>query len=323
MPHAIRFDKTGGPDVLQWVEVEPAQPSAGEVRVKHTAISVNFIDINHRKGQYPLKLPSGLGLAGVGTVDALGDGVTDFKKGDRIGYTSGPIGAYADFNIVKASQAVKILDDIDDKTAAALMMRGLTAWYLLHKTYEVKKGDVIVVHAAAGGVGQILCRWGKKIGATVIALVGSDDKMKTAKEAGADHVLISREPFADKIKELTGGKGAQIVYDSVGKETFEQSLKSLRPRGMLALFGTASGMVPPFDLKALAEGGSLYLTRPSLTHYVSTKEDLQEGADALWQAVRDGIALPQITNEFALKDAAKAHETLESRKTTGAMVLLP
>ena len=323
MPHAIRFDKTGGPDVLQWVEHDAPPPQAGEVRVRHTAISVNFIDIVQRKGQYPLPLPSGLGLSAAGIVEAIGDGVTDFKAGDRLAYTSGPLGAYAEIHTVKAAQAVKIPHDIDDRTVAAVMLRGLTAWYLLHKTYVVQQGDTIVVHAAAGGVGQILCRWGRSLGAQVVGLVGSADKTETAKQAGADHVLISTEPFADKVKALTGGQGAPVVYDSVGKDTFDQSLASLRPRGVLALFGNASGPVPPLDLGRLAAGGSLFVTRPSLTNYVSSKADLQEGADALWRAVRDGIALPQIGQEYALADAAKAHAALEGRQTTGALILIP
>jgi NADPH2:quinone reductase len=323
MTHAIRFYETGAPDVLKWEEIDVPKPQTGEVTIRQTAVGVNFIDTNQRKGAYPVKLPSGLGLVAAGVIEDIGAEAGAFKKGDRVAYATGPLGAYAEVRNFPVQHLVKLPDDIDDKTAAALMMRGLTAWYLLFRTYKVQKGDTIVVHAAAGGVGQNMARWAKHVGATVIGLVGSKDKVDIAKQAGCDHVLISRDPFADKVRDLTGGRGAAAVYDSVGKDTFMQSLDSLKPLGTLAAFGTASGPIPQIDPKILADKGSLFLTRPSLKDYVAERSELETGAKAMFEAIRQGILKPDIQKEFKLEDAANAHEALEGRKLTGTIVLLP
>lgn len=318
--NGFRFHETGGPDVLRWETIALPEPHDGEIRLRHTAISVNFIDTNQRKGAYPVKLPSGLGLAGVGVAETAGGG---FQAGDRVGYATGPLGAYQERRNVETRRLVRLPDDITDQDAAALMMRGLTAWYLIHKTYAVKPGDAIVVHAAAGGVGQIAARWAKAKGAFVIGLVGSEAKTAIAKQAGCDNVLISREPFATNVRALTGGKGVAAVYDSVGKDTFMESLDCLAVRGVMAAYGTASGPIPMIDPKILADKGGLFLTRPSLIHYVNESQDLEEGADAMFAAVRDGIILPNIQKILPLKDAAEAHRMLEARETTGALVLIP
>lgn len=322
-PKAMRVYKSGGPDVLQWEDFDPGAPAAGQVRVRHTAIGVNFIDIYHRSGLYPLPFPHGIGLEAAGTVEAVGPGVKSPRLGDRVAYASGPAGAYAEFNLVPADRLVILPDDIDDRTAAALMLKGLTAWYLLHKTFAVKKGQTILVHAAAGGVGQMLSRWGKAMGAKVIGTVGHQDKVDIAREAGCDHVLISRQDFVKDVREITGGVGVEVVYDGIGKDTFMASLDCLKPRGLMASYGSASGPVPTFEPGILSAKGSLFLTRPSLMHYTATRAELEEGAGALFDAVRKKIARAAITATFALKDAAEAQRQLESRKTTGAVLLIP
>ncbi len=320
---AMRVNKSGGPDVLQWQDFDPGAPAAGQVRVRHTAVGVNFIDIYHRTGLYPLPFPHGLGLEAAGIVEAVGPGVKSPRVGERVAYANGPPGAYAEFNLVMADRLVILPDDIDDKAAAALMLKGLTAWYLLHKTFAVKKGHTILVHAAAGGVGQLLSRWGKALGAKVIGTVGNPEKVGIAREAGCDHVLISRQDFLKELRDITGGAGVEVVYDGIGKDTFMASLDCLKPRGMMVSYGNASGPVPAFEPGILSAKGSLFLTRPSLMHYTATRAELEEGAAALFDAVRKKIICASVTATFALKDAAEAQRQLESRKTTGAVLLIP
>jgi NADPH:quinone reductase len=320
---AMRVYKSGGPDVLQWENFDPGSPGAGQVRVRHTAIGLNFIDIYHRTGLYPLPFPHGLGLEAAGIVEAAGPDVKSPRVGDRVAYTTGPAGAYADINLVPADRLVVLPEDIDDRTAAALMMKGLTAWYLLHKTFAVKRGHTILVHAAAGGVGQVLSRWGKALGAKIIGTVGSAEKVSIAREAGCDHVLISRQDFVKEVRDITGGAGVDVVYDGIGKDTFMASLDCLKPRGLMASYGSASGPVPPFEPGILSAKGSLFLTRPSLMHYTATRAELEEGAGALFDAVRKKIVRATVTATFALKDAAEAQRQLESRRTTGTVLLIP
>lgn len=323
MTKAIRFSHTGGPDVLRLETVELAQPGAGEIRLRQTAIAVNFIDTYHRSGLYPVKLPSGLGLEAVGVVDAVGEGVTDFAPGDRAGYCTGPIGAYAEAHNLPAGRAVKIPDAISDDVAASILMKGMTSEYLLRRTWQVRPGETILFHAAAGGVGQIACQWAKRLGATVIGTVGSDAKADLARSFGCDHVIVtSREDIAGRVMEITGGEGVPVSYDGVGKDTFEASIASLKPRGLLVSFGNASGAVPPFS-PALLSPKSLYLTRPGLFAYVGTTSELRDSAAALFDVVLSGevkIAAPAL---YALADAAKAHEDLQARRTTGSIVLKP
>lgn len=321
---AIRFSKTGGPEVLSFEDIELPAPAAGQVRVRHTAIGVNFIDTYQRSGLYPVPLPSGLGLEAAGVVDALGSGVTTLKTGDRVGYCSGPLGGYAEANNVPAARLVKLPDGIPDEVAAAAMLKGMTAQYLLKRTYQVKKGETIVFHAAAGGVGLIAGQWAKHLGATVIGTVGSDDKVALAKANGSQHVLNTRkEDWVKRVREITGGTGVPVVYDSVGKDTFEGSLNCLAVRGMLVSFGNASGAVPPFEPGILSGKGSLYLTRPTLMHYTRTSEELQETADDLFGVIKSGAVKIAIHQRFRLAEARKAHEALHSRTTTGATILTP
>ena len=321
---AIQIDKQGGPEVMELRDIALAAPKSGEITVRHTAIGINFIDTYHRSGLYPVKLPSGLGMEAAGTVEALGEGVTGLKVGDRVAYGSGPIGAYAEANNVPASRAVKIPDGVSDEAAAAMMLKGMTAQFLLRQTYVVKPGDTILWHAAAGGVGLIATQWAKHLGATVIGTVGSDEKAAMAKAHGCDHVLNYRtEDVPARVKEITGGKMLPVVYDGVGKDTFVMSLDCLRPRGLLVSFGNASGAVTDVNLGILAAKGSLYVTRPTMFHYTATDADFQMVAKDLFDVVASGAVKIEIGQRYKLADARQAHIDLESRKTTGATVLVP
>lgn len=326
MTHAIRFHRTGGPEVLQWEEVGAGgtAPAAGDVRLRHHAVGVNFIDIYHRTGLYPLPLPSGIGLEGAGVVEVIGEGVTEFAVGDRVAYAGGSIGAYAEVRDIPADRLVKLPDGIDFKTGAAMMLQGLTAQYLLRRTYRVQPGDTILIQAAAGGVGLIVCQWAKALGATVIGTVSSDEKAALAQAHGCDHTIIyTRENFTERVKEITAGAGVAVVYDSIGKDTFIGSLDCLRPLGMMVSFGNASGPVPPFDTAELAKRGSLFLTRPTLFTYIAKRADLLAMAAELFDVVLSGKVKIEVTQTYALKDAAQAQADLAARKTTGSIVLLP
>lgn len=323
MPHAIRIHQNGGPEQLRWEEVAVGEPGPGEVRVRNTAIGLNFIDTYHRSGLYPMPLPLTLGSEGAGVVEAVGPKVKEFKVGDRVAYAQ-PIGAYAEVLIRPVARLVKIPAGIKDETAAAMMLKGMTAWYLCRRTYRVKKSDTIVVHAAAGGVGQILCQWAKHLGATVIGTVGSDEKVALAKKVGCKHVVVmSREKLSERVKAITKGKGVPVVYDGVGKDTFMESLDCLAPLGLMASFGNASGAVPPVNIGILAQKGSLFLTRPTLVNYTSQREDLLTAARELFAVVKKGAVKITINQRYPLREAAQAHRDLESRKTTGSTVLLP
>ena len=324
MAKAVRFHKTGGPEVLVYDDVNVGDPGPDEARVKHTAIGLNFIDTYHRSGLYPLPLPSGVGAEGAGVVEAVGKNVTWVKPGDRVAYAGGPPGSYSEVRLIPAQRLVKIPEGVSDKTAAAAMLKGLTTQYLLKQTYKVKPGETVLFHAAAGGVGLIAGQWLKALGVTAIGTVGSDEKAKLAKAHGYDHTIVyTRENFVERVKEITGGKGVPVVYDSVGKDTFMGSLDCLQPRGLLAMFGNGSGPVPPFDLGILAAKGSLYVTRPTLVTYTAKREDLEAGAADLFDVIKSGKVKIEINQTYALKDAAQAHRDLEGRKTTGSTVLLP
>jgi NADPH2:quinone reductase len=323
MPYAIRIHECGGPDKMRWEEVELGEPGPGEVRVRNTAVGLNYIDTYHRSGLYPMQLPLTLGSEGAGVIEAVGPRVKDFKVGDRVAYAQ-PIGACAEVALRPVARLVKIASGVDDKTAAAMMLKGMTAWYLCRRTYRVKKGDTIVVHAAAGGVGQILCQWTKYLGANVIGTVGSEEKVAIAKKAGCKHVIVtSREKTSERVKAITKGKGVPVVYDGVGKDTFMDSLDCLSPLGLMVSFGNASGPVPPVNIGILAQKGSLFLTRPTLANYTSTREDLLTAARELFTVVKKGVVKIKINQTYPLREAAQAHADLESRKTTGSTVLLP
>jgi len=323
MAKAVRFHKTGGPEVLQVEDVEVGEPGAGQIRIRHTAIGINFIDTYQRSGLYPMQLPAVAGNEGAGVVDAVGSGVTGLKKGDRVAYT-GLIGSYCEARNVPADRMVKLPDGIRDEQAATLMLKGMTTQYLIRRTYAVKRGDTVLFHAAAGGVGLFACQWLKALGATVIGTVGSQEKAALAKAHGCDHtILYNTENFVERVKQITGGKGVPVVYDSVGKTTWEGSLDCLQPRGLLVLFGNASGPVPPVNLGILAQKGSLYVTRPTLFTYAARREDLNAMANELFGMVLSGKIRSEARQTFALKDAAEAHRAIESRATTGATVLLP
>jgi NADPH2:quinone reductase len=322
MAYAIRFHKTGGPEVLVWEKVEVGKPGPGEARIRHTAVGLNFVDIYNRSGLYPAQLPSGLGgEAAAGVVEEVGAGVTDLKPGDRVAYGA-PIGAYAEARLIPADRLLKLPDGIDDKTAAAMMLKGLTTQYLIRQTYRVKSGDTILLHAAAGGVGLILGQWAKHLGATVIGTVGSDEKAKLAKAHGCAHTIVyTREDFVKRVDEITGGKKVPVVYDSVGKDTFLKSLDCLAPLGVAALFGQSSGSVEPLNLGLLAQKGSLYVTRPTLNTYAAKRENLVAMANELFEVVKSGAVKIEVNQTYPLKDAAKAHADLAARKTTGSTVL--
>lgn len=324
MIKAIRFEKVGGSDVLQYVDYDLPAPGKGQVRVKHSAIGVNFIDTYHRTGLYPLPLPSGLGSEAAGTVEALGEGVANFKIGERVGYASGFIGSYAQGANVPADRLVKIPDSVSDEIAASVLLKGMTAQYLLRRIHPVKAGETIVFHAAAGGVGQIGCQWARHLGATVIGTTTSPNKVELAKANGCSHVLNSKDAGWEKqVRQITGGKGVPVVYDSIGKDTFLAGLDCLSPRGIMVTYGNASGPVDPFPPSALAAKGSLFVTRPVLAHYTSTPKELQDTADDLFAVIASGAVKVAINQRFALKDAAQAHDALTGKQTTGATILVP
>lgn len=321
---AVQFSEPGGPEVMKLVDVDLAAPGEGEVRVRQTAVGLNFIDTYHRSGLYPLPLPSGVGLEAAGVVEELGPGVTSLAVGDRVAYGAGPLGAYAEACNAPANRLTKVPDNIDDETAAAMMLKGMTVRYLFKATYEIKPGQTILFHAAAGGVGLIACQWAKALGVTVIGTVGSDEKAELARAHGCDHTINYRtEDVAARVHELTDGKGVPVVYDGVGKSTFEASLDSLQPRGMLVCFGNASGPVTGVDLGILTAKGSLYVTRPTLMTYVASDAELQETAGDLMDVVSSGQVAITVNQRYPLADVVKAHQDLEGRRTTGATVLLP
>ena len=321
---AIRFETTGGPEVLKLVEIDKPEPKAGQVLVRQEAIGVNFIDTYHRTGLYPLKLPSGLGMEGAGVVEAVGEGVTRFAVGDPIAYASGPIGAYAEYHVVAAERAVKPPPEIDARVAAAALLKGMTAEFLLRRCYPVKSGQTILVHAAVGGVGQILVQWGKALGATVIGTVGSEAKAEKARSLGADHVILYRDQdVATEVRRITGGVGVPVAYDSVGAATFDGTLASLAKRGLFVSFGNASGPPAPVAPARLLQAGSVFLTRPTMGDYLGTTVELDESAAALFGMIGSGHVKIEIGQTFGLADAKTAHETLESRATVGASLLIP
>ena len=324
MANAIRFHKNGGPEVLQWESVDVGDPGAGEARVRHTAIGVNYIDTYHRSGLYKLVLPSGLGTEGAGTVEAVGPGVTDVRPGDRVAYSGGPLGAYSEVRVMPADRLVKLPDGLSDKIAATLMLKGLTVQYLFRQTFPLKGGETILFHAAAGGIGLIACQWARALGVTMIGTVGSDEKAALAKANGCTHTIVyTRENFVERVKQLTGGKGVPVVYDGVGKDTFPASLDCLSPRGMFVSFGNASGPIAAFDILLLSQKGSLYATRPTLATFTASRAAMLAMCDDMFSLVRAGKLGNEPRQTYALKDAAQAHRDLESRKTTGAIVLLP
>jgi NADPH2:quinone reductase len=323
MAKAVRYHKQGGPEVMQYEDVEVGNPGPGQARIRHTAIGVNFVDTYQRSGLYPMQLPQVAGNEGAGVVEAVGQGVTDLKPGDRIAYTGLP-GSYAEVRVVPAERLVKLPEGISDEQAASMMLKGLTVHYLIHSTYEVKSGETVLWHAAAGGVGLIACQWLKSKGVTVIGTAGSDEKCALAKSHGAAHVVnYSRENFVERVQAITGGKKVPVVYDSVGKSTWEGSLECLRPRGLMVSFGNASGPVAPVNLGILSSKGSLYVTRPTLASYIASRADLAQRASELFDAVKTGKVKIETTKRYKLADAQQAHRDLEGRKTTGSIVLQP
>ncbi|HXF80382.1 MAG TPA: quinone oxidoreductase [Usitatibacter sp.] len=325
MAHAIRFHKTGGPEVLQWEEVNVPQPGANEALVRHKAVGLNYIDTYHRTGLYPLPLPSGIGLEGAGVIEAVGAGVTEFKAGDRVAYANGPIGSYSELKVHPVDRLVKIPEGIGFEQAASMMLQGLTVQYLLRRLHVVpKSGDTVLFHAAAGGIGLIACQWARALGINLIGTVGSEEKAKLAREHGAAHTIIyTKEDFQARVLEITGGKKVPIVYDSVGKDTFMKSLDCLQVRGLMVSFGNASGPVGPTDLGILSAKGSLYVTRPTLMSYTAKRDELVAAAKELFDVVLSGKVKVAPRQSYALKDAAQAHRDLEARKTTGSTVLIP
>jgi NADPH:quinone reductase len=324
MAQAIRFHQIGGPEVLRLEAVDAGEPGPGQARVRHTYIAVNFIDIYFRTGRYPLALPNGLGSDAVGVVEAIGPGVTDVKPGDRVGYLLGPQGAYSDVRVMPADVLIPLPDGVSDATASTLMMKGMTAQYLFRQVYPLKGGETILYHAAAGGVGLIACQWAKALGLKLIGTAGSEEKCALARDNGAAFTINYRtEDFAARVKEITGGKGVKIVYDSIGKDTWDKSLECLRPFGLMASFGNASGVVPPFAPVSLGPKGSLYVTRQTLMTHIATRERMQAMADDLFQIVESGQVKIHIAQRYPLADAAQAHRDLEARKTTGSTILIP
>jgi NADPH2:quinone reductase len=322
--HAIRFHQTGGPEVLSWDSVEVGDPGPGEVRVRHTAVGLNYIDTYHRSGLYPVTLPSGLGLEAAGVIEAVGEGVTGVAPGDRVAYGTGPLGAYAEARVMTPDTLLRLPDAIDDRAAAAMMLQGLTVQYLIRRLFRVEPGMTVLFHAAAGGVGLIACQWLKHLGATVIGTVGSPEKAELARAHGCDHTILYREEdFVARVKEITGGKGVPVVYDGVGKDVFDGSLDCLQRLGMMVTYGNASGPVPAVSPLTLNAKGSLFLTRPKLMDYAATREELVSMADDLFGVVASGAVRIAINQTYPLADAAQAHRDLEARKTTGSTVLLP
>jgi len=323
MTKAVKFHKTGGPGVLSFEDVLVGKPGRGEARIRHTAIGLNFIDTYHRSGLYPLPLPSGIGLEGAGVVEAVGAGVSHVKPGDRVAYAGGPPGAYSEERIMPAEKLVKIPRGVSDDEAAAVMLKGLTVQMLIRRVYRVQKGETVLFHAAAGGVGLIACQWLNALGATVIGTVGSDAKAKIAKAHGCHHTInYSKENFADRVREITKGRGVPVVFDSVGKDTFQGSLDCLQPRGLLAVFGNGSGPVKDVDVNILAKG-SFYLCRPTIMTYTAQRSDLEAGAKDLFSVIKSGKVKIEINQRYALSDAVQAHKDLAARKTTGSTVFKP
>jgi NADPH:quinone reductase len=321
MTNAIRIHQTGGPEVLKWEAIEVGQPGAGEVRIKHTAVGLNYIDVYHRTGLYPMSLPFSPGLEAAGVIEAIGANVSELKVGDRVAYGTGPIGAYCEARVMPVEKLVKLPASISDQQGAAMMLQGLTAQYLLRRIYKVKAGDTILIHAAAGGVGLIVCQWAKYLGATVIGTVGNDEKAALAKANGCDYPIVyTREDFQQRVMEITDGKKLPVVYDSIGKDTFTKSLDCLQPMGLMVIFGNSSGPVAPFDPGILGGKGSLFVTRPTLAHYAGARKDLVPMAEELFDVVAKGAVKISINQTYALKDATQAHRDLEARKTTGSTV---
>jgi NADPH2:quinone reductase len=324
MTKAIRIARNGGPEVMEYVDVDVGEPGPGEARVRQYAIGVNFIDVYFRTGLYPSTLPSGLGMEGAGVVEAIGPGVTEVQVGDRVAYAGRPNGAYAQVRIMPAAILLRLPDEIDFETGAAMMLQGLTVQYLFRRTYKLQPGETILFHAAAGGVGLIACQWAKALGVNLIGTVGSDEKAALAKAAGAAHVInYNTENFVERVKEITNGELVPVVYDSIGKDTFIGSLDCLRPLGMMVSFGNASGPVPPFSLSELASRGSLFITRPALFAYAAKRADLEAMAADLFEVVSSGKVKIDIRQRYKLADVAQAHIDLEARKTTGSSILLP
>jgi len=324
MTQAIRIQQYGGPEVLDWVEIELGEPQAGQVRVKHAAVGLNFIDVYYRTGVYPIPLPSGIGSEAAGVVTAVGESVTHLAVGDRVAYSNPPpIQSYSEECVMDVRWLVKLPDEISDETAASMMLKGWTAWYLLRRTYAVKPGDWVVLYAAAGGVGLIASQWAKQLGARVIGIAGTEAKRELALSHGCEAAVLADDDVVAAVKELTGGLGASVVYDSVGRDTFHQSLDCLRPLGLMVSFGNASGPVDPFSLAELAKRGSLYVTRPTLWSYVTNREEVEVASKELFDLVVSGDIKIKIGQRFALQDAAEAHRALEGRRTTGSTVLIP
>jgi NADPH2:quinone reductase len=321
MVQAIRFAKTGGPEVLEWQQVEVGKPGPGQVRLKHSAVGLNYIDTYQRSGLYPMTLPSGLGSEAAGTIEEVGPGVSGLKAGDRVAYAGGPLGAYSEARVMPADRLVTVPAGITDEQAAAMMLKGMTAWYLIRRTHAVKRGETILIHAAAGGVGLIVCQWAKHLGATVIGTVGDDEKAALAKRHGCDHPInYRREDFVARVGEITKGAKLPVVYDSVGKDTFYKSLDCIAPLGLLASFGQSSGAVGAVDIGILAGKGSLFLTRPTLNTYTATREDLLTASRELFEVVISGAVKIAVNQSYKLRDAAQAHRDLQDRKTTGSTV---
>ena len=325
MPRAIRIHQTGGPEVMRWEDVEVGAPGPGEIRIRHEAVGLNYIDVYFRTGLYPApSLPFSPGLEGAGVVEAIGEDVESLVVGDHVAYAAPPVGAYAQVRLMPAEKVVKVPDGIDSRQAAAMMLQGMTVEYLLRRTYPVRSGDTVLLHAAAGGVGLIACQWAKHLGATVIGTVGSDEKAELARAHGCDHPIVyTRESFTERVREITGGAGVPVVYDAVGRDTFEGSLDCLRPRGMLVSFGQSSGKIDPFDVGILSAKGSLYVTRPTLMTYTASRAELESSAQALFDVVGSGAVRVTVNQTFPLAEAASAHRALEARQTTGSTVLLP
>ena len=325
MPKAIRIHQTGGPDAMQWEDVEVGPPGPGEIRIRHEAVGLNYIDIYFRTGLYPApSLPFSPGMEGAGIVEAVGEGVDSPAVGDRVAYAAPPVGSYAEERLMPAEKVVEVPADIDAHQAAAMMLQGMTVEYLLRRTYPVRSGETILFHAAAGGVGLIACQWAKHLGATVIGTVSSDKKAELARAHGCDHPIVyTRENFTERVRELTDGTGVPVVYDAVGRDTFEGSLDCLRPRGMLVSFGQSSGKIDPFDIGILSAKGSLYITRPTLMTYTESRIDLEISAQALFDVVGRGAVRITVNQTFPLAEAAAAHRALESRQTTGSTILMP
>ena len=325
MPKAIRIHQTGGPDAMQWEDVEVGAPGPGEIRIRHEAVGLNYIDVYFRTGLYPApSLPFSPGMEGAGVVDAVGEGVDSLTAGDRVAYAAPPVGAYAEERLMPADKVVKVPAGIDSSRAAAMMLQGMTVEYLLRRTRPVRSGDTILFHAAAGGVGLIACQWAKHLGATVIGTVGNDEKAELARAHGCDHPIVyTRENFTERVRELTDGAGVPVVYDAVGRDTFEGSLDCLQPRGLLVSFGQSSGKIDPFDVGILSAKGSLYITRPTLMTYTASRSELEDSAQALFEVIDRGAVRITVNQTFPLAEAAAAHRALEARQTTGSTVLMP